>query len=74
MENNIPHPDAEEKEKLRMKMFGERHIGYDRPRSGQILVAPSKERNTGIKTNKTIPVLAETTRSELIAFRQKQGS
>jgi hypothetical protein len=73
----ISRGDTEKKEKKRRmnNVCGDSNIGGgDRPRSGQIWVAPSKERNSGIKTNKTIPVFVHEIGNSELEFPPKTGT
>ena len=73
----ISRRDAEQKEKKRRmnNVCGDTNIGADdRPRSGQIWVAPSKERNSGIEMNKTIPVFGQEIRNSELEFPPKTGT
>ncbi len=73
----ISRRDAEQKEKKRRinNVCGDTNIGGgDRPHSGQIWVAPSKERNSGIKTSKTIPVFGREIGNSDLEFPPKTGT
>ena len=72
----ISNRDTEQKEKKRRmnNVCGDTNIGDgDRPRSGQIWVAPSKERNSGIKTKNTILVFGRNKEKRVIRFSAKNS-